>query len=214
LNQEGVNPLELFQVWLNLPKAKKFVKPHFKMLWSEDIPIFNFLDETGKCVDINVIAGKIGEVFPPLPAPDSWAADSNNEVAVWTIKMEAGAKWAIPATIQKVNRTLYFYKGSSIIIDDNEILAYKSIELISDSETIIINGNADGYFLMLQGKPISEPVVQYGPFVMNSETEIQEAFNDFRRTEFGGWPWPRRDQVHPREKGRFAKYADGTEESR
>jgi hypothetical protein len=65
---------------------------------------------------------------------------------------------------------------------------------------------------MLQGKPIGEPVVQYGPFVMNSEAEIQQAFSDYRRTEFGGWPWPRQDQVHPRTQGRFAKYDDGTEE--
>jgi hypothetical protein len=67
---------------------------------------------------------------------------------------------------------------------------------------------------MLQGKPISEPVVQYGPFVMNSEAEIQQAFNDYRKTEFGGWPWSRHDQVHPRTKGRFAKYVDGSEEIR
>lgn len=53
---------------------------------------------------------------------------------------------------------------------------------------------------------------QYGPFVMNTEAEIKQAFADYRRTQFGGWPWPKNDQVHPREKGRFAKHADGREE--
>ena len=65
---------------------------------------------------------------------------------------------------------------------------------------------------MLQGKPIGEPVAQYGPFVMNTQQEIQEAMADYRRTQFGGWPWPSNDHVHPRESGRFAKHADGREE--
>ena len=49
---------------------------------------------------------------------------------------------------------------------------------------------------------------------MNTQAEIQQAMSDYRRTEFGGWPWPRYDQVHPRTQGRFAKYIDGTEEQR
>ena len=65
---------------------------------------------------------------------------------------------------------------------------------------------------MLQGKPIDEPVVKYGPFVMNTEQEIQETFREYRKTQFGGWPWPNRSQVHDRNKGRFALHADGTEE--
>lgn len=214
LNKEGDNPAELFQVWLNLPKAKKFVKPHFKMLWAEDIPVYKSSDENGKITKANVIAGKIGSVMSLPPAPDSWAAAPENEVEVWTIKMEVGAQWILPAASQNVHRTLYFYKGSAINIEDTEIPVYKSIDLKPDMETLLVNGDSDGYFLMLQGKPIGEPVVQYGPFVMNSEAEIQQAFNDYRRNEFGGWPWPRTDQVHPRTQGRFAKYVDGTEEVR
>jgi len=214
LNQNGENPEELFQVWLNLPKSKKFAKPHFKMLWSEDIPVYKEIDENGKSVEVNVIAGKIGEITPPLPAPDSWAANLTNEVAVWTIKMEAGAQWMIPAAHQQTKRSLYFYRGTSLHIDNIKITAYQSVELKPDNELLIVNGDSDSYLLLLQGKPINEPVVQYGPFVMNSEAEIQQAFNDYRRTEFGGWPWSRHDQVHPRTKSRFAKYDDGTEEIR
>ena len=55
-------------------------------------------------------------------------------------------------------------------------------------------------------------MAQYGPFVMNTEAEIQEAFSDYRKTQFGGWPWPDQEQVHDRSKGRFALHADGTEE--
>jgi len=214
LNSESKNPTELFQVWLNLPKDKKFVEPHFKMLWSEDIPLVQIQDENGKSVEINVIAGSVGNVTALDPAPDSWAAEPENEVAIWTIKMEAGAQWKIAAAGEQANRTLYFYRGSFIHIDGEEIPVEKAIQLKPNQELIVENGNADGYFLLLQGKPINEPVVQYGPFVMNTQTEIQQAMNDYQRTEFGGWPWPRRDQVHPREKGRFARHADGTEEIR
>jgi quercetin 2,3-dioxygenase len=68
--------------------------------------------------------------------------------------------------------------------------------------------------LVLQGKPIDEPVVQHGPFVMNTQSEVQQAFADYRRTQFGGSPWAGTDPVHPREKGRFAQHANGRVEER
>ena len=65
---------------------------------------------------------------------------------------------------------------------------------------------------MLQGRPIGEPVAQYGPFVMNTEDEIRQAFADYRRTEFGGWPWPSDEPVNPADQGRFARRPDGSVE--
>ena len=67
---------------------------------------------------------------------------------------------------------------------------------------------------MLQGRPINEPVAQYGPFVMNNQAEIQQTMLDFQRTQFGGWPWPSHDHVHAAERGRFAKHADGKFEAK
>ena len=184
-------------------------EPYFAMLWHEDIPVFSHKDENNKLTSIEVIAGSIEHINAPDPAPDSWAADPKNEVAIWTIKMAANAKWKLPKASADVNRRIYFYKGESLNIAGQNIPLYHSANLHADKETLIENGPEESYLLLLQGKPIDEPVVQHGPFVMNSAQEIQNTMNVFAATQFGGWPWPAPDHVHPREKGRFAKYADG-----
>lgn len=212
LNQEKENTLEIFQVWLNLPKANKMTEPHFKMLWEDSIPLIKEHDENGRSTEINVIAGKLNGIQAPKPTPDSWAANPGNEVAVWTIKMEAGAYWAIPGTIPEINRTLYFYKGNTLVVEGQTVSADHSIQVKAEGKIILNAGDADCYILLLQGKPINEPVEKYGPFVMNTPEEIQQAFDDYRKTAFGGWPWPRRDQVHDKVKSRFALHADGREE--
>jgi len=215
LDRNNPNTTELFQVWLNLPKRKKFADPHYKMLWAEDIPVYKALDSNGRLTEAIVVAGRIGEVKAPAPAPDSWAADAANEVGIWRIRMEPAAIWKLPPASPEVRRTLYFYHGSEIKIAGIEIEPYNSVQLHADQEVILENsGDVDAYMLVLQGMPINEPVAQYGPFVMNTQEEIQQAIRDYRATQFGGWPWKRYDNVHSRERGRFAKYRDGKEEIR
>ncbi|RKS53049.1 hypothetical protein BC962_1295 [Gillisia mitskevichiae] len=208
------NPLEIFQIWLNLPKANKMVAPHFKMLWAEDIPLITKEDSNGNKTEINLIAGKLGDVSALSPTPDSWAADPDNEVMVLTIKMEANAIYTLPASEEDVTRSLYFYKGNNISIEGNEIAEAHVIHVVSKEDLEIKNGETEAFLLVLQGKPINEPVAQYGPFVMNTQSEIQQALQDFQQTQFGGWPWPETEQAHPRDKGRFALHADGKEEIR
>ena len=79
----------------------------------------------------------------------------------------------------------------------------------SDVAATLEAGDEECEMLVLQGRPIGEPVAQHGPFVMNTSAEIQRAISDYRRTRFGGWPWPSDDPVHAREEGRFARHADG-----
>ncbi len=213
LNKEMGNPLELFQIWINLPAKDKFVPPHFKMLWNEDIPKVIQKDNQGKATEVTLIAGKLDQYTAPSPAPDSYAARSENEVAIWLIKMEPGAKWTLPAAEPEVERTLYFYLGDQIDIAGIEVGNYQSAELLGDMDIIIGAGKLECRMLLLQAKPIAEPVAQYGPFVMNTQEEIHQAFSDFRRTQFGGWPWPRYDNVHGHDTGRFAKYSDGQVEN-
>ena len=210
LNQKGENPFELFQIWLNLPKAKKMADPHFAMLWKEDIPVYVHKDKNGFRTHIDIIAGQLEEVNAPKPAPDSWAANQENEVAIWTIKMEANATFKLPKASEGINRRLYFYKGASLKVAHKDIPTYHAARLQADCEVIIENGEEDSFLLLLQGRPIAEPIVQHGPFVMNTAQEIQNTMNVFQATQFGGWPWPTYDHVHPQDEGRFAKFADGT----
>jgi len=96
-----------------------------------------------------------------------------------------------------------------------EDVPVKSVMVVqADHDCTLANGDAESELLVLQARPIGEPVAQYGPFVMNTQAEIHQAFADYRRTEFGGWPWGANDPVHPRDKGRFAKHADGKVEER
>lgn len=212
LNGNESNTLEIFQIWLNLPAKSKMVDPHFAMLWAEEIPTVEHADAQGNKTSIRLIAGGLDGKKAPAPAPNSWAADPENEVAVWTIKLAPNAKWTIPRAQSSVSRSLYFYRGESMSIAGDQVPENRIIDLDSDSDIELINGKEEGFLLMLQGKPIKEPVAQHGPFVMNTRAEIEEAFEEYQKTEFGGWPWPGREYVHPKDKGRFALYADGSEE--
>ena len=208
LNKSAENPFELFQIWINLPRKNKFVAPHFKMLWSENLAVETFEDKQGRKSEITIVTGNISKEGP-TPPPNSWAADEHNNVGIWNIKMDANAELTLPTGSLKLNRNLYFFKGTEITIEDQSIPVYKGIELNASILTTIKNGNKPAHLLLLQGKPIGETVVKYGPFVMNSDKEVQQALIDFQNTQFGGWPWPNRDQVHDENKGRFAKHADG-----
>lgn len=86
--------------------------------------------------------------------------------------------------------------------------------MVPDVDIPIVNNGGPAEFLLLQGRPIGAPVFQLGPFVMNTPEELQQAFDDYRTTGFGGWPWSRRDPVHARMEGRFALHADGQVEHR
>ncbi|MTI20803.1 pirin family protein [Fulvivirga sp. RKSG066] len=214
LKKEEENPFELFQIWLNLPKKNKMAAPHFAMLWHEDIPIHKHVDENGQTTEVKIMAGSIGEHTAPAPAPNSWAADPQNEVAIWTIAIEPNANYTLPTASEEANRTIYFFKGDTIDVNGESVKNYHAVALAAEKEVKIENGNQPAEILLLQGKSINEPVVQYGPFVMNTQQEIQEAIHEFQQTQFGGWPWPSIDHVHDKNKNRFARFADGKEVSK
>ena len=209
VNPDAPNPLELFQIWLNLPARSKMVAPHFKMLWGDQIPHLEITDATGRATRVGLVAGAYEGRVPLAPPPDSWASQAGSDVAIWTIKMDADASWTLPAVGKGTNRTLYFFSGTGLRIGTREIPGSRAVVLRGDVAVPLQSGHGEIELLLLQGRPIGEPVAQHGPFVMNSAEEIRQTLNDFHRTQFGGWPWPGADPVHPRDEGRFARHADG-----
>jgi redox-sensitive bicupin YhaK (pirin superfamily) len=209
LDRERDNPLELFQIWLNLPRADKFAEPHFTMHWSDKVPKREVRDAAGYVSIVTVVAGRFDDAIPAQPPPRSWASRPEGDVAIWTIQMSPGARLTLPAAARGVSRTLYFFRGTELRIGGRAVPVGRAIALRADAEAVLENGAGDGEILVLQGRPIGEPVAAYGPFVMTTAAEIRDAFSDYQRTRFGGWPWPSDGPVHGADEGRFARHADG-----
>jgi quercetin 2,3-dioxygenase len=210
------NPLELFQIWLNLPAKSKMVPAHFTMLWNEKIARHIATDANGKTAEIAVIAGSLmdsvgAKALPP--PPDSWASNPLSDLAILTLKLAPGARWKLPkASKEDTKRQLYCFKGNKVTVAEQAV-GYVMAELRGDTEVEIFNGgNELAEFLLLQARPIGEPVAQYGPFVMNTQAEIRQAITDYQRTQFGGWPYSDGAPVHGRDPARFAKHVSGKEE--
>ena len=212
--EDKPNPLELFQIWLNLPLKSKFVEPEYKMLWAEDIPEVQSANANGKNTTVRIIAGKLQGKESLKPNSASWAKDRKNHVGIFVIRMEPEATLVLPAVSATLNRNLYFYEGDHITVGDDMIPSSHRIKLVGDQELTITNGDKESYMLLLEGEPIGEPVAQYGPFVMTTEQEIRDTFREYQKTQFGGWQWGRKDPVNERSAGRFARYADGRVEKR
>jgi hypothetical protein len=209
LSRSESNPLELFQIWLNLPKVNKFAAPYFSMFWRDRVPRHVARDAAGRATELTVIAGRIADATPQAPPPESWAKRPESEVAIWTLRMEPGARFELPRAAAGSNRMLYFFRGSALTIGGRAIPPRHAVDLRPELKTVLENGSDPGELLLLQGRPIGEPVVQRGPFVMTSALEIQQAFQDYRQTGFGGWPWQNAAPVHGLDPGRFARHADG-----
>jgi len=206
LKPDASNRLELFQIWVNLPARSKFAAPYFTMFWDRDVP----RHRPAAGVEVTVIAGTLAGAEPPAPPPDSWAANPDAELAIWLITVDQGASWALPPVKDaRTARTLYFFQGPMLAVAGRVLTESAAIEVAADQPLTLAAPEGKVEVLLMQGRPIGEPVAQYGPFVMNTRAELEQAFNDFRRTQFGGWPFPANDPVHARERGRFARHADG-----
>lgn len=212
LNDDEENPFQLFQIWVNLPAKDKMTDPQYKMLWHETIPVAKIKSSNGGTVSAKVIVGKYAGVQAIEPLPHSWAKNPENHMGVALLTMEPGTEFQLEAVHPELRRYILMYEGEeTVMIEDQEISKDIFTELAGDQTIQIKNGNKIAKLLVLEGMPINEPVAAYGPFVMNTQEEIQEAFAEYRRTQFGGWPWgdAETDAVNPKEMGRFASYEFG-----
>jgi quercetin 2,3-dioxygenase len=215
LDRERPNPLELFQIWLNLPADDKLVEPSFTMLWGEDLPVVRHTDVAGRAVEVTVLAGTLEGAVPPPPPRDSYASRPDADLAIWHLRLDPHASWELPpARGADTARVLYVFEGDTATVGGVEVPNDTGLVVEPRHALPVTAGSAEVEVLLLQGRPLGEPVAQYGPFVMTTEREIEEAFEDYRTTGFGGWPWPDEAPTHGRDRGRFARHVDGLVEER
>ncbi|HUC60497.1 MAG TPA: pirin family protein [Alphaproteobacteria bacterium] len=160
-----------FQLWVNLPARDKMRAPRYQEFAAGKIPEI----EPAPGVLARVIAGKVGGVEGPVRGIDV-------APEFLDLRLDKGAAWTVPVTPGHT-AFAYVYKGEAKIGD--EIVPRGTTALLSDGETLAVaaHGKAAG-LLLIAGQPLDEPVVRYGPFVMNSREEILEAFKDYEAGRF------------------------------
>jgi quercetin 2,3-dioxygenase len=209
LSDSEDNQLDLFQIWLNLPGKSKFAEPHFSMLWAEGIPERRWVDDEGRPLRLTVRAGSLAGLVAPAAPPDSWASRPENDLAIATLELSRGARWQIPSALSGVTRALYCAAGRGVTVGGVQLGVAQGVKLDSSLPITLEGGAENAEILLLQARPMGEPIARRGPFVMNTDEQLRQAFADFRRTEFGGWPWPDSAPVHGRDPTRFARRASG-----
>jgi redox-sensitive bicupin YhaK (pirin superfamily) len=162
-----------FQLWLNLPAAEKMKQPAYRDIPAADVPVVPVEQGT-----VKVIAGRFDGV---AGAVEGGATDPH----YWDLRLEPGAVFeaGVPA---EYNAFLYAYEGEASVGADRRPLPHRAAGVLSGGDAVRIEAGPRGaHVLLLAGKPIGEPVVQYGPFVMNSREEIEQAIADFQAGEMG-----------------------------
>ncbi|TAK81790.1 MAG: pirin family protein [Betaproteobacteria bacterium] len=157
-----------FQLWLNLPAQEKMSPAAYRDIASSQIPVVN---------NVKIIAGKLGDVTGPIYG-------GSTDPYYFDVQLAPGAVFecALPASH---NAFAYAYEGEALVGEERKALAHRSAGLLSEGDSVRIEGGAEGArLLLLAGKPLGEPVVQYGPFVMNSGEEIEQAIADYQSGAF------------------------------
>lgn len=162
-----------FQMWLNLPAAEKMKPAAYHDIPSEAIPV----KALGNGGQIKVIAGSVSVEGETVDGP---IQGLSTEPRYWDLELPAGAHFeqAIP---KGLNAFVYVFEGSMSIGEPARSLSEGNAGLLSNGDQLTVTaGEQGGRALILAGKPIREPIAQYGPFVMNTSEEIEDAINDYR----------------------------------
>lgn len=169
--KDGV--MEGFQLWLNLPAKNKMADPWYKDFASKDIPEY----VTDNNVTVRVIAGKSNGVTGAVTREVT-------EPIYLDIHVPAGATFStmLPATH---NAFIYVYRGS-VLVGDVEMESQRMgiLSNTPEAEGLSLTAKEDARLILVAGKPLNEPIVQYGPFVMNKQEEIHQALDDYRNGHF------------------------------
>lgn len=164
--------IEVLQLWMNLSKKFKMVKPSYIGLSQEEITHFDA--DHGK-VKIDLISGEWDGHKGPI--------DSLTELTMCSIRMEKGSNLSIP--VPAGNEVLFYVVKGNLIVNDKEVEKLQMVQFELQTGEILVEATSDAYIIFGHGKPFNEPMVSQGPFVMNTEEEILQAYQDYRSGKMG-----------------------------
>jgi hypothetical protein len=168
--------LEMVQLWVNLPARHKMSSPRYQSILDATIPQVSLDAQAGTA---RIIAGRHGEAHGP--------ASTFSPLNVWDVRLNAGrfASWTIPDGHSSAIAVL---RGRVSINGSREVGGVGLVVLATAGEEVQVAASSDSVLLFLSGEPIAEPIIGYGPFVMNTREEIEAAMHDFRSGRFGQMP--------------------------
>ncbi len=170
---ENGGSLEFIQFWVNVPAKNKMQQPYYAPLQKDETPIYHSAD---KKIDVAVVSGELNGVRGKI----------NTFTPINSFRFNFISKGKIEFDIPKDHNTLfYLLKGNIIVNDEKEISAKSLVHFDDDDSTIKLTAKDDGYGILLSGTPIGEEIASYGPFVMNTQTEIMEALRDSQMGKMG-----------------------------
>ncbi|MBT2375250.1 pirin family protein [Pseudomonas fluorescens] len=165
--------LEMVQLWVNLPAKDKMTDAGYQTILDSDIPALPLADNAGS---LRLIAGEFAGVKGP--------AHTFTPIDVWDVRLNAGK--AVTLDLHEGRNTALVVLKGTVQINGVELAREGQLVLFErDGDQLSLESNNDATFLLLSGEPIDEPIVGHGPFVMNTEQEIHQAFVDFQSGEFG-----------------------------
>lgn len=163
---------EVIQLWINLPSQLKMTPPRYIGLQKEDIPSLHFDDNR---VTVNVISGTWGETPGPVP--------SLTDIQMASIYMRQGGTWTIKVAPER--SVLFYIVNGEVSVNTQPAGKHILVEFNNDEEEITVRAIEDSVIIFGHGKPFNEPIVAYGPFVMNSPDEIRQAIADYQAGKMG-----------------------------
>ena len=165
--------LEILQLWLNLPSYLKMIKPQYSGFQKHEVPVVKISED----VTVNVVSGKWGDI--------KGAFRTETEVNLSTVYFKNGGQLSLDIPAE---RNVFFYIiAGRLVVNTIEVNALHLVEFSNQNSAIVINALEESVLLLGDAKPINESVVAQGPFVMNTEEEITQAYNDYRMGKFGTW---------------------------
>jgi redox-sensitive bicupin YhaK (pirin superfamily) len=166
-------PFRMVQLWVNLPAKNKMVRPSYQAILNTAIPSVNLL---GGAVSVRVIAGNFGDVKGP--------AKTFTPINVWDVRLKRDA--IVSLDVPDGHTLILAMLSGHVVVNTNNAAGMAEVLLLEMAgDSVSISADADTVMLVLTGDPIDEPVVGYGPFVMNSHEEIRQALTDLKSGHFG-----------------------------